>query len=184
MKKALFTCLIHVIAIAVISSAQAQSSEVENKIRQTQQKIDAQVEKINQARYQADSEMALAKLRIGEQLRKSQEDLARQTDILDRYREQLAGQRADTEAALAEIRKSWSEQIDKAASEVEAGIQYTNSLINKIQTVNRDISDETTGKDSASSSGNSAGGGQLEITVQAQPQPGVSTPTPPLKTGG
>ncbi len=184
MKEALFTCLIHVIAIAVISSAQAQSSEVENKIRQTQQKIDAQVEKINQARYQADSEMALAKLRIGEQLRRSQEDLARQTDILERYREQLAEQRADTEAALAEIRKSWSGQIDQAASEVEAGIQYTNSLINKMQTVNKDISDEAIGKDSAPSNGNSANGGMSDITVQAPPQPAVSNPAPPPTAGG
>ncbi|MBI5248121.1 MAG: hypothetical protein HY912_01390 [Desulfomonile tiedjei] len=173
MTKVRLGCLISVIAITVISSARAQSPEVQGKIRQTQQKIDAQIERIRQARELADSEMALAKIRIGEQLRKSQEDLARQTENLERLREKLAEQKSETSASVSDIRNNWSEMIDKAFSDVESGIQDANSLINKMQRIGEEIQEDTEGKNSASCNGSSSAGPTTttDVTVQTSPQP-------------
>jgi len=148
MKKIVLACLVPIFSLYSICSALGQSSDIEIKIHQAQQRIDAQMEKIKLAREQADTEMTLAKMRIGEQLRRSQEDLARQMETLERLKEKLAEQKVGTESAIQAIRSNWS-GMNKAFTDVESGIQNTNSLLSKMQNVRDDLGDGSTKNNAA-----------------------------------
>jgi hypothetical protein len=182
MKKTLLTCLIHIIMLTAISFVMAESQESEIEIHRAQQMIDQQIEKIGLIREQADSELALARLRMGEQLRKTREDLARQMEILEQYREKLAEQRQNAETAVSGIRKNWAGMIDKASAEVESGIQDTNYLLTKIQSLDTDVSDQSSGKDSMPC--NDSNKATTEVSVQPTPQTSDSSGKMPPRVGG
>lgn len=183
MKINLLALIVPAVVVIISSYAQAQSTDVENKIRETQQKIDLQIEKIRQVREQSDSQMSLAKLQISEQLKRSQDSLALQMETLDQYKNQLAEQKTSTEAAISEIRSNWMDVIDKAASDVETGIRDANSLLTKIQTISDDMSGNgTKANDTATCDGNGCNG---QSTTEGNTQTSDTTnTTPTIKTVG
>jgi hypothetical protein len=186
MKRALFACIILTLTVTVAPFAYVQAAGVEDKIRQTKEKIEAQIEKIKEAREKADSEMALAKMRIGEQLRKSQEDLSRQLEILERFREQLADQKSETAAALSDMQTNWASMIDKAFSDVDSQIEATNSLLCNMQNVGNSVGDGAT--DYAAGNCSSASQPAAVIPIQPPQQPeqpgGAPSFPPPIPTPG
>jgi hypothetical protein len=169
MKRALFACIILTLTVTVAPCAYAQAAGVEDKIRQTKEKIEAQIEKIREAREKADSEMALAKMRIGEQLRKSQDDLSRQLEILERFREQLVDQRSETAAALSDMQTNWAGMIDKAFSDVDSQIEAANSLLCNMQNVGDSVGDGATASAVSTKTGNCSSGSQTAAVIPIQP---------------
>jgi chromosome segregation ATPase len=119
--------------------ALAQQSGVENRIQDTKTQIEAQIEKIREAREKAENEMVLAKIRVGEQLRKSEEELKRQLEVLDRFRDKLADEKNETNQAIVAVQRDWGDLVQKACSDIEAQIDTTNSLISDLQGVRKQM---------------------------------------------
>ena len=103
-----------ILAATALSCMAAQSCDtmcMDSTISQMKEDLQIQVERIRRARDTADSQMTLARLRIAEQLRRSEEDLSRQIESLERYREQLADQRGENDQAVSEMQQDWKQFI-------------------------------------------------------------------------
>lgn len=120
----------------------AQQYGVENRIQDTKTQIEAQIEKIREAREKTENEMILAKIRVGEQLRKSEEELKRQLEVLDRFRDKLSDDKYATKQEVAAVQRVWSDLVQKACSDIEAQIEMTNSLISDLQGMRKQMDGE------------------------------------------
>jgi predicted nuclease with TOPRIM domain len=97
------------------------------------QDLQIQVERIRRARETASSEMTLARIRIAEQLRRSEEDLSRQIESLERFREQMADQKGETDQAVVRMQKDWKQFIQQAFSDLDSQLRETNGLITQME---------------------------------------------------
>jgi hypothetical protein len=79
--------------------------------------------------------MTLARIRIAEQLRRSEEDLSRQIESLERFREQMADQKGETDQAVVRMQKDWKLFIQQAFSDLDSQLRETNSLITQMETL-------------------------------------------------
>jgi len=131
MKRFIIFCL--VFALSSISLPEAQSasssSNLEAQILLLREKVSLQVEKVRRSREQADDQMALARIRIADQLSRAEESLLVQIELLDRLREQLHEQVTETDSTIEQLKSDRSLVLDKAIIEVEEQIGQTNSLI-------------------------------------------------------
>lgn len=127
-----------ILVATALSCMAAQTCDtvcMDSKISQMKDDLQVQVERIRRARDTADSQMTLARLRVAEQLRRSEEDLSRQIESLERYREQLADQRGENGQAVSEMHQDWNQFIDNAASNLHLQLQETNGLIAQMQSL-------------------------------------------------
>jgi hypothetical protein len=134
MKTTLLLSLI--LAVIATASTAAQASVtfgVDSSISQMKQDLQTQVERIKRARETASAQMTLARIRIAEQLRRSEEDLSRQIESLERFREQIADQRGETDQAVAQMQKNWKQFIQQAFSDLDSQLRETNNLITQME---------------------------------------------------
>jgi hypothetical protein len=127
-----------ILAVTVTATTAAQASEtigIDSTISQMKQDLQIQVERIRRARETASSQMTLARIRIAEQLRRSEEDLSRQIESLERFREQMADQKGETDQAVVRIQKDWKQFIQQAFSDLDSQLRETNSLITQMETL-------------------------------------------------
>lgn len=136
MKNILLVCLI-LMAFATEGTAAQSSvtSGIDSTISQMKQDLQTQVERIRRARETASSQMTLARLRIAEQLRRSEEDLTLQIESLERFREQMADQRGETDQTVALMQKDWKQFIQQAFSDLDSQLRETNGLIAQMDTL-------------------------------------------------
>jgi hypothetical protein len=136
MKTALLLSLI--LAVIATSNTAAQASGtigIDSKIGQMKQDLQIQVERIRRARENASTQMTLARIRIAEQLRRSEEDLSRQIESLERFREQMADQKSETDQAVAQMQKDWKQFIQQGFSDLDSQMRETNNLITQMETL-------------------------------------------------
>ncbi len=127
-----------ILAVIATASTAAQASGtigIDSTISQMKQDLQIQVERIRRARENASSEMTLARIRIAEQLRRSEEDLSRQIESLERFREQMADQKGETDQAVVRMQKDWKQFIQQAFSDLDSQLRETNSLITQMETL-------------------------------------------------
>ncbi len=127
-----------ILAATAISSMAAQfcdSTCMDSKISQMKEDLQIQLERIRRARDTADSKMTLAKLRIAEQLRRSEDDLTGQIERLERYREQLTDQRSGNGQVASEMQQDWTRYVADAASNLHHQLQQTNDLIARMESL-------------------------------------------------
>jgi len=122
-------------ATAGMSAQSSVTSGVDSTISQMKQDIQTQIERIRRARDTASSQMTLARIRIAEQLRRSEEDLTRQIESLERFREQMAEQRGDSDQALNVMQRDWKQFIQQAFSDLDSQLRDTNNLITQMETL-------------------------------------------------
>ncbi len=136
MKTILLACLI-LMAFATEGTAAQSSvtSGIDSTISQMKQDLQTQVERIRRARETASSQMTLARLRIAEQLRRSEEDLTLQIESLERFREQMADQKGETDQAVALIQKDWKQFIQQAFSDLDSQLKEANDLVAQMETL-------------------------------------------------
>lgn len=168
--------LIGVILAATATMGMAAQSSVstgmDSTISQMKQNLETQIERIRKARDTASSQMSLARIRIAEQLRRSEEDLTRQIESLERFREQMVDQKDDTDAAVAQMQNDWKQFIQQAFSDLDSQLRDTNSLIAQMESL-RDRFDA----DSEGSS--SPDNGQTSPQTNAGSSSPTTTITPP-----
>jgi len=84
------------------SMAQAQQTvDALTQIDKLKTTIQTQIERIKNARDLTDAQIDLARLRIGEQIKRSEEDLALQVEQLERLKEQLQEQKTLADQTVA-----------------------------------------------------------------------------------
>lgn len=136
MKTILLLCLILAAIATASTAAQASGTTgIDSTISQMKQDLQIQVERIRRARETASSEMTLARIRIAEQLRRSEEDLSRQIESLERFREQIADRKGETDQAVVRMQKDWKQFIQQAFSDLDSQLRETNSLITQMETL-------------------------------------------------
>jgi chromosome segregation ATPase len=127
--------------------------------------------------------MTLARLRIAEQLRRSEEDLTRQIESLERFREQMADQKDDTDRAVAQMQNDWKQFSQQAFSDLDSQLRDTNSLITQLENL-RDRFDVDPESLSGSSGGQTTLQADLNLQMQApsegQPSTDSQTSTPTM----
>jgi hypothetical protein len=166
-----------ILATAATASLAAQSSisiGLDGTISQIKQDLETQIERIQKARDTASSQMTLAKLRIAEQLRRSEEDLTRQIESLERFREQMADQKDDTDQAVAQMQNDWKQFIQQAFSDLDSQLKSTNSLITQMENL-RDRFDVDPEGLNGPSNGQTTLQTDLNLQIQAPPADQSST---------
>jgi hypothetical protein len=175
-------------ATAGVAAQSSVSIGIDATISQMKQDLETQIERIRKARDDASSQMTLARLRIAEQLRRSEEDLARQIESLERFREQMADQKDDTDQAVAQMQNDWKQFVQQAFSDLDSQLRDTNNLITQMENLRGrfDVDPEAW---SGSSSGQTTLQSDLNLQIQA-PQADqsstdlqTSTPTIGVSTG-
>lgn len=134
MRKLLIACLVIAFAIiTVLPSAASDSASIDAGIGRIESEVEAQLEKIGRAREMADSRMSLARLRVEEQLRVAEEDLAAQAERLEMFREQLQGRIEETDRAVARMTNDWRQSMARAHERIRAQIRETNRLMGRLK---------------------------------------------------
>ena len=129
----LLSLILAAIATASTAAQASGTTGIDSTISQMKQDLQIQVERIRRARETASSEMTLARIRIAEQLRRSEEDLSRQIESLERFREQMADQKGETDQAVVRMQKDWKQFIQQAFSDLDSQLRETNSLITQME---------------------------------------------------
>jgi hypothetical protein len=187
------------------SMAHSQTtSDALTRINSLKTAIDTQIERIKTTRDSTDGQISLARLRVGEQIRKSQEDLAVQMELLQRLREQLEEQKAQTEQSVARMNNDLSTLSTTAFSAIEEQISKTNDLIGRMEKIRQEVSGESSTTSLAAPSASSNPGAYLStgvstsatnqevpnqstyspitVTVTPNPQPAAGSSSEPVAT--
>ena len=170
--------LVVILSIAILVSAKAEALDtagVDMRIKQLQDSLENQIERLKLAREQAGTRMSLARIRVAEELRRSEEDLQVQVEALARLREQLSEQGARSSEAVEQLKNDWSQRLGSAFSMIETQLAQTNDLINRMESLRQNFDPDT----QASSD---IGIGPLTITTAPStpdlPQPSPTAPAP------
>jgi hypothetical protein len=141
MKTILTICFIVTLAcgLTVQDSRASDYSGLDSRIRQIRGSIEIQIERIKSAREKSDNEMSLARIRLAEQLRRSEEDLYRQVATLERFHEQLANQVTEAKGAVAGYQKNLKSPMEQALADIEAQLKDTNALMARMEAARNDL---------------------------------------------
>jgi len=168
------------------------ATAMEAQIQQVQDSLERQIERIKDARERAATRMSLARIRIAEELVRSQEDLLRQIETLERLREQLSAQSEKSDGAVEQIRNDWSQRFATVFRSIETQISETNDLMRRLDAIREQVDK---GNDDVPLPGNGlptiALPTTVPITVPTTTTPSVQpvattpvTPTPAPTIGG
>jgi len=184
--------LISLILAATANAGTAAQSSIavgmDSTISQMKQDLQTQIERIRKARETASAQMTLARLRIAEQLRRSEEDLARQIESLERFREQMAEQKGETDQAMALMQRDWKQFVHQAFSDLEFQLKETNNLIEQMETIRDkfDVEPEELGATNKERTviptGPQPVAPTITVTPPANPEPVTPTVTPTTPT--
>lgn len=137
--------IVIVCAIGVAHGQSSQPTAIDANLWALKDKIESQIEKIKLAKTEAENDMELARLRMGEQLRRSEEKLALQIERLNQYQQTMNGQLDETTQALSKANEELHGLVQSVASQVNSHVDSVNSLIKRMRRTRKGIS-----KDSAS----------------------------------
>lgn len=171
--------IVVILSIAILVSAKAEALDtagVDMRIKQLQDSLENQIERLKLAREQAGTTMSLARIRVAEELRRSEEDLQVQVEALARFREQLSEQGASSSDAVEKLKNDWSQRLGSAFSSIETQLAQTNDLIKQLESLRQNFDPDTAAT-------SDIGAGPLTITTSpATPSPAQPTPasTPPV----
>jgi hypothetical protein len=187
MIKKLAACLTFIALTTIGSSASAADfTAADLKIDAIKQTLEVQLERIRNAREQADTQMSLARMRIAERLRLSSEELARQLEVLERLREQLSAGTGDSQEAIDQLKSNWAQLLATAFAEINSQVSQTNDLISQMETLRNSFGDSPASAPTSTSqwpqtSATSAGSNPSQLPTVTGISP-VDTPAPTTPT--
>ncbi len=149
--KYLVTALSLITLTFVVQSgfAVAQTVSIAAKLQQLETQLQSQLEKIKYARDVADRSTSLAKIRIARELRRSEAEMERQIEILERLKEQMKDQTGESPSSLTEIKDAWNNALQTAISGLSQQIQTTSLLLSRMESFRANVEDGS--EDNASS---------------------------------
>lgn len=159
-----------------VSNAQAQQSlDALTQIDKLKTNIEKQIERIKATRDLTDSQLSLARLRIGEQIRRSEEDLALQVEQLQRLREQLQEQRAVADQTVTRMKNDVQKITTAALENVEDQLNQTANLVERMKRIREEMTGEKNLAVTPDTSEKVVDQSPYEIAVSA---PSITTSTP------
>ena len=137
-----FTILLGICLVASTASAQTATG-LSTQISNLKASIEAQIEQIKAARSSSDSQIELARLRIGQQIQKSEEDLAIQMEQLQRLRDQLQQQKDQANQTVSSMQNDLSVISTVSLSSIEDQLSRTSDLLNRMRQTYEQVTGET-----------------------------------------
>jgi DNA repair exonuclease SbcCD ATPase subunit len=126
-----------------VSNSEAQQSlDALTQIDKLKTNIEKQIERIKATRDLTDSQLSLARLRIGEQIRRSEEDLALQVEQLQRLREQLQEQRTVADQTVTRMKNDVLNISTSALENVEDQLKQTANLLERMKRIREEMTGE------------------------------------------
>lgn len=120
-----------------------QASDVLARIQSLKTEIQKQIERIKTSRDSTDSQLTLARLRIGEQIRRSEEDLTVQLEGLQRLRDQIKEQTGQAEQTVTRMKTDLSTLSTTALSDIETQLSQTIDLLDRMKRIREEVTGET-----------------------------------------
>lgn len=143
MKRMLFNIvLLAALATPLGTAGAAEQINFDERLTQIREKIASQIEEVRAAREKADIQMELARVRVAEQIRRSEESLILQVEMLDRLREQLQDQMTETKRAIDKMRQDRVLTIGKTLMDIEAQLRQTTGVIERMKFLREGIDKE------------------------------------------
>jgi hypothetical protein len=138
--------------------------------------IEAQIEQIQAARTSSNSQIELARLRIGQQIQKSEEDLSLQMEQLQRLRDQLQQQKDQANKTVNSMQNDLSVISTVSLSSIEDQLSRTSDLLNRMRQTYEQVTGETDPTSSNSLAVNSSS------ALSATPQTSMTSSSPSSST--
>lgn len=135
--------LITLAAIIHAGSAECQTVSIAAKLQQLETQLQSQLEKIKYAREVADRSTSLAKIRIARELRRSEAEMERQIEVLERLKEQMQDQTGDSPSSLTAVKDAWNDALQSAISGLAQQIQSTGILLNRMESFRENVEDSS-----------------------------------------
>jgi hypothetical protein len=136
MIKKLAACLTLMTFVTIGSSVSAADFIAANsQIDSIKQTLELQLERIRNARENAQNQMSLAKMRIAERLRLSSDELTRQLEVLQRLQEQLGYGSGGSQQTIDQFRTDLAQLLATASAEINSQVSQTNDLIRQMETL-------------------------------------------------
>ncbi len=153
------------------SMAQAQQTlDALTQIDKLKTTIQTQIERIKNARDLTDAQLDLARLRIGEQIKRSEEDLALQVEQLERLREQLQEQKTLADQTVTRMKTDVLTISTTVLGNIDDQLNQTANLLDRMRKIREEITGQRDLLESLDTSVKRATGSTL--------QPSVSSPAP------
>jgi hypothetical protein len=149
------------------------------------EQLEVQIERTKAIRDKADTAVNLARLRIAQQLERSQEELSQQLELLQRLRDQLAEQINQAQVTAQQLQSAWSERLRKAAGDVENQISILNTLLNRMDALRIQVGGDDVSVDQPSTGDGTSGlptENPTALDTTTVPTMGTDPPTPTAPT--
>lgn len=190
MKRIVLTaCILLMPAMASSLSGASETVPSGGEIELIKDQIESQIERIKRAREEAEAKMTLARLRVAEQLRMSEENLALQVEKLNRFEETLRDQITEDAAAMARAKQQRIKMMKAIAADVRSQINGASELMKRMRRIRKQVdagiddSVKQTSTDPAVNCSQTAQSGECKNMSQAadpasQPQAENPSPSP------
>lgn len=103
------------------------------------EKIATQIERIKATRESADNQISVAKVRVEEQMVRSEEQLALQLESLEQLKEQLRTKSSEADLSIKRMTTDLSSFSGSALKDIEEQIVQTNLMLEKIRGIRGEI---------------------------------------------
>jgi hypothetical protein len=146
-------CMIGAVTTLVILLFQPSfSSAADPRVLKLKRSVESQVERVKAARERVDAKLTVSQIRSVEQLRRSQEELIRQSESSQRVRELLQEQLQESGSGDLQKDPEAAQQVYSAFADIEAEINQLRQLINQMDVAIK-AAEATSGTDSGTSTG-------------------------------
>jgi len=159
-------------------------SSLDTTLRVLQEQTARQIERIQSVRQRADSQVTVARVRMEEQLKRAMEELAVQTEVLERLQEQLQDKTKETDEKLASWREQATSAITNTLAEISVQMGQTTDLMRRLEQLKSQASDcpDTGNATVAPSSSQTVPSAGTSSAVLPQPAPSSQLLSPPMET--
>jgi chromosome segregation ATPase len=159
-----------------VSMAQAQQTvDTLTQIDKLKTTIQTQIERIKNARDLTDAQLDLARLRIGEQIKRSEEDLALQVEQLERLKEQLQEQKTLADQTVTRMKTDVLTISTTALGNIDDQLNQTANLLDRMRKIREEITGQRDLLESLDTSAKGASGSTLQPSVSSQAPETLST---------
>jgi hypothetical protein len=107
----------------------------DSRILELKHSVERQIERTKAARERADARIALSRIRSAAQTQRSQDDLLRQVELLQRVREVIQEQMAEAAQSNPPADPSVTREMAETMAELDAQIAQTQNLVAQMDTL-------------------------------------------------
>ncbi len=158
MRSSAKTCLTLATAVAIgMLWYAAPACAAENRFSSIQRAAEGQIERIKAARERADERLEVTQDRSFGELKRSEEDLLRQIEILERVREQIQDQMKESDAASRSMAPEAIQELCASLSEIQVQLSGARALAKQLQAIRQEMESRAANRGARSDAASGAG---------------------------